>query len=401
MATYRSLGRSRKLRWIAGLVLLALVLAWAFRPAPVPVDVALAQKGALQVTVDEEGETRVRDRFVVSAPVPGRMRRIELEPGDRVAARTTVLAMFEPADPALLDTRTRAELQARARAAESAVGGARAERGRVAADLEFARRELERHRALFAAGAVPRDAFEAAERQVKALEEAMRSAEFNIRTAQHQLELARASLIPGRSGPGAAIRLTSPVDGVVLRRLQESEAVVPIGQPLIEVGDLDHLEIVSDLLSTAAVRVQAGQPVRVEQWGGDRPLRGRVRRVEPSGFTKISALGVEEQRVNVLIDLEEPRENWRRLGDGYRVEVRIIVWEGAAVLKVPTSSLFRHGAGWAVYRVENGKAVRQTVETGQQNGLEAEIKSGLQEGQTIVVFPGDDVEDGVSVQRRR
>jgi HlyD family secretion protein len=359
------------------------------------------QKGALQVTVDEEGETRVRDRYVVSAPVPGRMRRIELEPGDRVTAGKTVLAMFEPPDPALLDTRTRAELQGRARAAESAVGAARAERERVAANLEFARRELQRHEALLAAGAVSRDAFEAAERQVRTLQEAMRSAEFNVRTAQHQLEVARASLMQGRGGAGTPIRLTSPVDGVVLRRMQESEAVVAIGQPLIEIGDVAHLEIVSDLLSTAAVRVQPGQPVLVEQWGGDRPLGGRVRRVEPSGFTKISALGVEEQRVNVIIDFDEPRDVWQTLGDGYRVEVRVIVWRRDGVLKVPTSSLFRQGAGWAVYRVENRKAVRQAVDAGQQNGLEAEIRSGLQEGQTIIVFPSDEVGDGVSVQSRR
>jgi HlyD family secretion protein len=401
MATFRSPVIWKRLRWIGGLVLAAVVLVWAFRPAPVPVDLASVQKGALQVTVDEEGETRVRDRYVVSAPVPGRVRRIELEPGDRVTAGKTVLAMFEPPDPALLDSRTRLELQGRARAAESAVGGARAERERVAADLEFARRELERHKALFAAGAVSRDAFEAAERQVRTLEEAMRSAEFNVRTAQHQLEVARASLMQGRGGAGTPIRLTSPVDGVVLRRMQESEAVVAIGQPLVEIGDVAHLEIVSDLLSTAAVRVQSGQPVLVEQWGGDRPLRGRVRRVEPSGFTKISALGVEEQRVNVLIDLEDPREVWQKLGDGYRVEVRIIVWRREDVLKVPTSSLFRQGTGWAVYRVENRKAVRQAVDAGQQNGLEAEIRSGLQEGQTIIVFPSDEVEDGVSVQSRR
>jgi HlyD family secretion protein len=400
MAAKRPFLHSRLLRWIVGIVGVALLLAWAFSPAPVLVDLATVEKGSLQVTVDEEGETRVRDRFVVSAPVPGQMRRIELEPGDRVEAGKTVLAVLEPADPALLDTRTRAELQARVRAAESTIGAARAERERVAADLEFARRELERHTSLHKVGAVSREALDQAERAVRILEEAMRSAEFNARTAQHQLETARASLIQRPAGTGAVIRVTSPIDGTVLRRLQESETVVTIGQPLLEVGDLERLEIVSDLLSTAAVRVRPEQPVLIEHWGGDRPLRGRVRRVEPSGFTKISALGVEEQRVNTVIDFDEPRESRPRLGDGYRVEVRIIVLERQGITKVPTSSLFRDSGGWAVYRVADGRASLQAVEVGVQNGTEAEIRSGLQPGQVVIVFPSDDVADGARVERR-
>jgi HlyD family secretion protein len=354
----------------------------------------------MMVTVDEEGETRVRDRYVVSAPVPGQVRRIELEPGDAVSAGRTVLAVFEPTDPALLDVRTRAEITARVRAAESSVGGARAERQRVAADLAFARKELERYRELASQGIASRERLEAAERQVTTLEEALRSAEFNIRTAEHQQEVARATLTQRTGRPGTLIRLTSPVNGVVLRRLQESEAVVAIGQPLIEVGDLDRLEIVSDLLSTAAVKVQEGQAVMIEQWGGEWPLHGRVRRIEPSGFTKISALGVEEQRVNTIVDITETRDKWRKLGDGYRVEVRIVVWQRDSVMKVPTSSLFRYEDRWAVYRVAQGRAVRQFVAVGQQNGLEAEIRSGIEPGQTIIVFPSDDIDNGVAVVPR-
>jgi HlyD family secretion protein len=270
----------------------------------------------------------------------------------------------------------------------------------VAADLDFARRELGRHQNLFRAGAVSREVLEAAERQVRTLEEGMRSAEFNVRTAQHQLETARAGLIQRSGGAGALIRITSPIDGVVLRLLQESATVVAIGQPLLEVGDLEHLEIVSDLLSTAAVRVRPGQRVLIEQWGGEGALRGRVRRVEPSGFTKISALGVEEQRVNTIIDFEEPADVQAKLGDGYRVEVRVIVLERESVVKVPTSSLFREGDDWAVYRVEGGRAVRQAVDIGAQNGVEAEVRAGLQPGHTVVVFPGDDLEDGVRVEPR-
>jgi HlyD family secretion protein len=392
--------RRRYLRWAVVAVVLVAVLVWAFQPAAVPVDLAVVERGTIAVTVDEEGETRVRDRFVVSAPLPGRMRRIELEPGDRVVAGKTVLATFEPTDPALLDVRTRAELEARARAAESAVGSARAERERLQTEVEFARRDLERYRTLFEEGAVSRERFETAERQRRTLEDALRSAEFAVRTAEHEAELARASLMQGRSRPGSLIRLTSPVDGVVLRRLQESEAVVTTGQPLVEVGDLSQLEIVADLLSSAAVKVEAGQPVLIDQWGGDRQLRGRVRLVEPSGFTKISALGVEEQRVNVVIDFEEPREIWQGLGDGYRVEVHIVVSQKDDVVKAPTSSLFRVGEQWAVFKAAGGRAVRQPVEVGLQNGLEAEIRSGLEPGQTIIVFPSDEIQDGTQVVPR-
>ncbi len=390
-------------RWIR-IGLIVIVVAgigyWAFKPAPVPADFGAVERGRLEVTVDEEGRTRVRDRYVVSAPVPGRMRRIELEPGDPVVAGKTVLAQFQPMDPALLDARTRAELEARVRAAESAVGGARADRERIESDLAFAQSELKRFKALVQERVLAARELEEAERQVQSLERARQSADFAARTAQHQLEVARASLLQTRGGRAAPIPLYSPVNGIVLRRLQESESVVPTGQPLIEVANLDDVEIVSDLLSSAAVKVRPGQPVLIEQWGGEGALRGRVRRIEPSGFTKISALGVEEQRVNVLVDFDEPREKWRSIGDGYRVELRIIVWQKDEVLKVPTSSLFRHEGKWAVYTVEVNKAVRRPVEVGQRNGLEAEVLAGLAQGQRIIVYPSDTIADGIKVRAR-
>jgi HlyD family secretion protein len=391
-------------RWIRiAIVLIALagIGYWAFKPAPVAADFGVVERGRLAVTIEEEGRTRVRDRYVVSAPLPGRMRRIDLEPGDPVVAGKTVLAQFQPTDPALLDVRTRSELEARARGAESAVGGARADRDRAESELAFARSELKRFRALVDERVLAPRELEAAERQVQSLERARQSADFGVSTAQHQLELARASLSQSRGGRTAPIPLYSPVNGVVLRRLHESEAVVPTGQPLVEIGSLTDLEIVSDLLSAAAVRVKAAQPVLIEQWGGDGPLRGRVRRVEPSGFTKISALGVEEQRVNVVVDFDEPREKWQSIGDGYRVELRVIVWQKDDVLKVPTSSLFRHDGKWAVYKVENGAAVRQLVEIGQRSGLEAEVLSGVDAGQRIIVYPSDSIADGVKVEDRR
>lgn len=381
--------------------MLAALAVWAFRPQPVGADFAFVVRGPLEVTVDDEGRTRVRDRYVISAPLPGRVRRIELEPGDPVVAGKTVVARFQPADPALLDVRTRTELEARARAADAAVGASRADRDRVRTELGFAQAELKRAQQLVQERVIAPRELEATARQAQALERALQSAEFALRAAEHQREVARASLMQTSGGRGGAqIPLLSPVDGVILRRLQESETVVPTGQPLVEIGDLRNLEIVSDLLSSAAVAVKPGMDVRIEQWGGDQPLHGRVRLVEPSGFTKISALGVEEQRVNVLIDLVEPRGQWTSLGDGYRVEVRVVVWRKEDVVKVPTSSLFRHEARWALYRVENDRAVLQVVDVGGRNGLEAEVLRGVAAGDRIVVYPSEAMGDGVRVGPR-
>jgi HlyD family secretion protein len=391
----------RSCKFVVVLVVIAALAFWAFRPAAIPADFVTVQRGDLEVTVNEEGRTRVRDRFVVSAPLPGRMRRIELEPGDPVVARKTVVAQFEPADPALLDVRTRAELEARVKAAESTVGGARAERDRVQAELTFAESDLARSRRLVEERVIAAREMEAVERQAEALRRALQSADFAIRTSEYQLQVARAGLLQSRGSQARTIPLYSPVDGVVLRLVQESEAVVPTGQPLLEIGNVGDLEIVSDLLSSAAVRVEAGQRVLIEQWGGDKPLQGRVRRVEPSGFTKISALGVEEQRINTIIDFQEPPEALRNLGDGYRVEVRIVVSARQNVLKIPTSSLIRQGEDWAVYVVDNDRAVRRTVQLGQRNGLEAEVTGGLTGDERIIAYPSDSVADGAKVVARR
>ena len=386
---------------IAMVVLIVGALAiWAFGPSAVPADFADVTRGTLQVTVNEEGRTRVRDRFVVSAPLPGRMKRIDLDPGDPVVAGKTVLAQFEPSAPTLLDVRTRAELEARSKAAGSALGGARADRERIRAELEFAEAELKRAHSLVEQKVIAPRELELVERQAEALRRSLQSAEFGVTTAEHELELARASLIQNRSGATSAIPLYSPVDGVVLRVVQESAAVVPTGQPLLEVGDVANLEIVSDLLSSAAVKVKPGQPVLIEQWGGDHPLNGSVRLVEPSGFTKISALGVEEQRVNAIIDFADPAGKRPNIGDGYRVEVRIIVSSRENILKVPTSSLFRYEGDWAVYVVDGERASRRIVRLGERNNLEAEVTDGLAGGERIIVFPSDAVTDGAQVTSR-
>lgn len=390
-----------------GLGALALVaVVWALRPRPVQADFAVVERGPLRVTIDEEGETRVRDRFVVSAPLAGRVLRIELEPGDPVVANETVLATFQPADPTLLDARSRAEADARVRAAEARLGRARVDRERAAVEVEFARSELSRQRALAANALISREQLESVELQARTGEEAFRSAEFAVRSAEFELEVAQASLLQVRGNPSntasrsETIILRAPIDGVVLRRLRESEAIVPAGEPLLEVADPGELEIVSDLLSTDAVKIQPGQTVLIEQWGGTEALGGRVRLVEPSGFTKISALGVEEQRVNVIIDFEDVREAWEALGDGYRVEVRVVIWEGD-VIKIPTSSLFRAGEDWAVYTVRDGTAMLRVVEIGQRNSLEAEVLSGIERGEPVIVHPSDALGDGVAVVARQ
>jgi len=391
--------RNRKL--LAGLALVAALLAVGFWPSAASVDLAPVTRGPLRVTVDEEGETRVRDRFVVSAPVAGRALRVELEPGDIVRRGETVVATFLPAAAVPLDARSRAEAEAAVAAARAALGSTRAERERAQAALTLARSELVRHRELAAQRIVSRQALEAKETEARAAEEALRAAEFAVASATHQGEMAGARLLPaGATGSARPFAIRSPIDGVVLKRLRESEAVVPAGEPLLELGDPRRLEIVSDLLSTDAVKVRPGAPVLLEQWGGDHPIRARVRRVEPSGFVKVSALGVEEQRVNVVMDFEDPLGAWSALGDGYRVEVRIVVWEGDAVLKVPTSSLFRRGDDWAVFAVSGGRTEMRLVEVGRRNGAFAEVVSGLREGEPVVLHPSDSLRDGSRVMAR-
>jgi HlyD family secretion protein len=394
---------SRSFLLIALAVALVAAFAIALRPSPTAVDLAKVERGPLRVTLDEEGETRVRERFVVSAPFPARVLRVELEPGEPVVAGETVLVTLRPGTPSLLNARDRASLEARVRSAEAAVGRARSQRDRARAELRFAESDYRRQSSLGKQGIVSTEIVEVAELGVETRRETLAATEYDVRTAQAELEAARAALLeagagdPGQSG---VYQLRSPVSGVVLRRLRESEAVVVAGEPLLEVGEARDLEIVSDMLSTDAAQLRPGYPVEIEQWGGGDVLRGRVRRIEPSGFTKISALGVEEQRVWVVMDLVDPPERRLALGDGFRVEVRVVVWEGKDVLQVPTSALFRDEQGWKVFAVENGNAVRRAVEVGPQNGLAAEIRSGLKEGDQVILHPSGEIAEGVAVQER-
>jgi HlyD family secretion protein len=334
--------------------------------------------------------------------VSGRLLRVDLEPGESVRRGHTVLATLLPAAPLPLDARTRAETEAAVAAAQAAIGGAKADRERAKAALALASSELRRYRDLARDQIVAPQALEAKLADERAAAETLSAAEFAVSGAEHQLAMARARLLEtsGSREVGAAITITSPIDGVVFKRFRESEAVVAGGEPILEVGDPARIEIVSDLLSSDAVRVTPGAAVLIEQWGGPRALRARVRRVEPSGFMKFSALGVEEQRVNVVMDFDDPPDARPALGDGYRVEVRIILWEADSVLRAPASSLFRQGDTWAVFVAEQGRARLRHVKVGQRNGTAAEMIEGVREGDLVVLHPSDGLEDGARVAPR-
>jgi len=390
--------------WLAAVAAVVLgAVMYGFVPRPVPVEVAEAKRGPLAVTVEEEGRTRVKDRFVISAPVAGFARRIGLEAGDRVA-KGDVVAVLEPLRAQALDPRSRDEARARLRAAEAALEAARQRARAAGADAGYAASELARVKALEEKGFASRDDMERAEAAARRTAADLRSAEFNAEVAAFDVEAARSALrFYGAEGPGEGQRevlVRAPVDGLVLKVYRKSEGAVAAGQELVEVGDPKALEVEADLLSDDSVRVGPGTRVLMERWGGEPALEGRVRVVEPGGFTKVSALGVEEQRVRVISDIVSPRELWERLGDGYRVDASFVVWEGQDVLQAPTSALFRHGDGWAVFVVEGKRARLRAVQAGHRSGLYAEIASGLKEGETVITHPDRSVEDGVRVRRR-
>ncbi|WP_299399160.1 efflux RND transporter periplasmic adaptor subunit [Pelagibius sp.] len=397
--------RRRAVLWGALVVLLGIGLAYAFWPRPVSVDFVLAGEGPLVVTVGEEGETRVRDVFVLSAPVTGYMRRIEHDVGDLLEARLTEVAQIEPIDPTFLDVRSATQAEAAVEAAQAARSLAVAEVEMAAAELDFAEAELERARRLIASATISERALDDAERVFRTKRAALSTAEAGLRMRDWELERARAELVSPATAQRSydacdCVVMTSPVSGQILRIHQESEGVVTSGQALIDIGNPRDLEIVVDLLSEDAVKVEAGQRVIIEDWGGPEDLQGRVRRIEPTGFTKVSALGIEEQRVNVIIDITDPPEAWARLGHGYRVEVRIVLWESESVLKVPLTALFRNGGDWAVFVEDGGRARRQAVTVGRRTDLEAQVLDGLEDGVRVVLYPSDRVVEGVGLTAR-
>ncbi|HEX6433594.1 MAG TPA: efflux RND transporter periplasmic adaptor subunit [Gemmatimonadales bacterium] len=387
----------KRIGWAVIAGSLATAITFGLRSDPVGVETAVANRGTLLVTVDEDGRTRVKDRYLVSAPLAGTVRRVGLKPGDSVA-QGAIVARLAPVAPPLLDPRARAESQARVAAARSALrqAGTTVERARAAYTL--ARHDAERQRALLREGATAPQMVEQAETAQRMRQEEVASAEFGQQVAASELRLSQAALARIGAPAREEFLVRAPVSGHVLRVLQESEAAVQPGTPLLEIGNPLALEVVVDVLTTDAVHIRPGAAVRIDRWGGDSTLSGHLHRVEPSAFTRLSALGVEEQRVNVIIDLDSPRS--APLGDGYRVEASIAVWQGKDRLIVPGGAVFRQGEGWATYVVENGRAYLRPLQLGRRNTAAVEVLGGLRQGERVVLYPTDNVNDGVRAEVR-
>jgi HlyD family secretion protein len=348
--------------------------------------------GPLRATVNEEGRTRIKQRYTVSAPVTGQLRRIPFKAGDDIPSRETVLATMEPASPGLLDARSRASAAARRDAAK-----ANWERARAA--HEYAASELRRLQRLHATQTATVQELETAQwREASAAKESA-AAEGTWRQADAELEEYTAPKEGWNSTPAMPVEIRTPACGRVLRVFEENARVVTAGTPLLEIGDPTDLEVLIEVLSRDGAAIGSGAPVEFHNWGGSELLMGAVRMVEPSAFTKVSALGVEEQRVNVITDLVTPAHQRRSLGDQFRVDARIVVWQADKVLKAPTGALFRRGNGWAAFVLEEGRARLRLVEAGLSNGLEIQIKQGLKEHDEVILYPGDRVKDGHRVKR--
>ena len=391
----------RRIGWISVLVVVLAAIIYGYMPRPVVVKAVGVARRPLRVIVEEEGKTRVIDRFLISAPVAGYSRRIELDVGDSVEKGQGVVEL-EPIRSRVLDPRSRAEAQARISAAQAALKAAEESAEAARANNDYAEGELKRVRRLYEEGTVSKDSLDQAETEARQRRARRRSAEFSVEVARFDLEAARTALRYSAAGNAEnsdeMVIIKAPVKGCVLKLYHQSEGTVQSGKALIEIGDPKALEVEIDVLSPDAVRISRGTLVLFHRWGSETILEGRVRVVEPVAFTKISALGVEEQRVLVIIDITSPPEMWERLGDGYRVEATFILWEGEDVLQVPTSALFRHGDGWAVFAIEDGRARRREVEVGRRSGLRVEIVSGLSPGESVITHPDDTIEDGVAVR---
>ncbi|WP_339862994.1 efflux RND transporter periplasmic adaptor subunit [Paremcibacter congregatus] len=391
-------------KYLVGAALLG-ALIFAFIPEAEQVDMTLVSRGDVVIALEAEGRTRIHDIYVVSAPIEGRVMRIESEPGDQVKAGVTVIAHMTPADPRFLDKRSEIQAEADVQGAVAAKGLAQSKLDRALAELEYAKAEYRRTDELFKNGNVSIARLEQAELQLKMRRAEVETARADLKVMESRLRAARAQLVqPGtaaeQNGPGCQLCVHAPVDGKVLKLLHKSEGVIPMGTPLVEVGDPSALEVVIEMLSRDAVKVRPGDMALIQRWGGGEDIRAQVRLVEPSGFTKISALGVEEQRVNVILDFIDPIEKWQSLGHAFRVEGSIIVDKAENVLNVPVSALFRYNEQWSTFVVRDGRAVRQPVTVGRRNERSAEIVAGLEEGSQVIIHPGNNVVDGTRVTAR-
>ena len=400
--------RSRSYFAITATVLVVAALAYAFWPRPTSVDMGEAKMGAMQVTVNEEGFTRVHDAYVVSSPVAGRLLRVEVEPGDPVVKGETVIAQMRPSSPAMLDIRTREQARASVTAAEATLRVARADLNKAKSDLDLASQELDRTRKLAETDTASKAALDRAEAEYRAASATKDNTEAVIAVREAELDNARARLIGfeedaagATSDSSAPVPLTAPTTGTVLRVIQKSETTLSAGTDIMEIGNIDHdLEVVVELLSTDAVQVSPGDRVMIADWGGNSELEGTVERVEPWGYTKYSSLGVEEQRVKAIIRFTSPKSEREKLGHGYRVEVKIVIWSDDNTLLIPSNALFRDGETWAVFRVVDKTAYQTRVKVGKDNGISAQILDGLSAGDQIVLYPSAGLVDGAKVVRR-
>jgi HlyD family secretion protein len=388
--------RLRRRILLATLALAVSALVWVLlRPTPVLVEISKAARGPMRVTVDEDGETRAHDRFVIAAPIPGRMLRVELEEGDSVR-ENQVIAMIEPLP---LNQQQQEEVLGRVASAEAAKRQSDARAAHAREDYEQSRRDRERAEQLGRERVISAQALEQARNAEVTSGEELEAARFNALAAAAEVKVARAGLvgIGDMSAPRKVISLHAPIAGRVLRVVEKSERVVQAGAPLVVLGDPGRIEIVTDVLTTDAVNIKPGATAFLEAWGGDHPLRAKVRLVEPAGFTKISALGVEEKRVNVIADFIDPADG---LGDGFRVETRIVTWESPDILKIPGSAAFRERDGWSVFVLDNGRARRHAIEIGHRNQTEAEVLSGITAGEDVILHPSNQLREGVRVRRQ-
>jgi HlyD family secretion protein len=393
--------------WIAasGAAAALALLVYALRPAPAGVDTARVARGAMEVVVEEEGRTRVKQVYTVSAPISGRVLRTALEVGDAVIKDQTIVAVIQPADPSFLDLRSRHEIEAQIEAAAAAVEFAIAEQRQAEGEAEFAEADLHRNERLAKSGTIPERALQKARLESTTRRAAVTRAIAQVELRRQQLESERAKLIGPERPPTHAeapenccVSIKAPASGRILKRLHESEKVVLAGSPLLEIGDTKDMEIVVELLSTDAVKVANGAAVAVTGWGGNRVLRARVRFVEPGGFTKVSALGIEEQRVRAILDFETA--DAAILGHDYRVFTAITTWRSDNVLRVPLSAIFRHGGSWAVYVARDGRAKRTAIEIDHRNAEVAEVVSGLQVNDIVILHPSDRVADQARILPR-
>lgn len=381
-------------------------LAWAFWPEPVQVDVAEIGRGPMEVTVSANGVTRIRDTYLVTAPIAGTTSRSPVEVGDDVVADETVVATIEPAAPALLDSRARAQAEAAVAEAEAALRHAEANVLRAEADVDFARSQYERVRRLSEQGTIPLRMLDDATLQLRTVETALQAAQSEVDRQRATLQRARAQLVgpDGRSRlsepNGCCVDIQAPATGTVLSIENVSARLVQAGEPLLTIGSPEELEIEVELLSGDAVRIAPGADAHIARWGGGDELAARVRRIEPSAHTRVSALGIEEQRVRVRLDLLTPSEERAGLGDNYRVFVRVVEWAAEDVLQVPVGALFRHGENWAVYRVNDDRAALAPVTLGRRTALEAQVLQGLEAGDRVILYPGDRIEEGSRVAAR-